>query len=128
MTKLCFLHLFLFFFYRIYELGARKFVISRIGLIGCTPSNVIRTPYSQHCNDDMNQEVKPYSDKLPTKLQELQNMLSHSLFINVDTYNFFQKIRNSPDNFGIPLISRKRKKENSMNYCLCFTLIITTVF
>jgi len=77
-------------------------VISRIGPIGCVPAYVIRTPYSHMCNEDMNQKVKPYSDKLPGKLQELQNKLSHSQLIYVDTYNFFLKIRKSPENFGIP--------------------------
>ncbi|QCD92224.1 zeta-carotene desaturase [Vigna unguiculata] len=73
---------------RIYDLGARKFVVSRIGQIGCTPTVSIRTPYSQKCNEDMNQKVKPYSDKLPGKLQELQTQLPHSLFVNLDNYNF----------------------------------------
>jgi len=96
---MCFLHFFLFP-QRIYDLGARKFVISRIGQIGCTPISVIRTPFSQNCNEDVNQIVKLYSDKLPGKLQELQTQLSHSLFINVDNYSFSQKIRNSPEKFG----------------------------
>nr|XP_007153101.1 hypothetical protein PHAVU_003G006900g [Phaseolus vulgaris]ESW25095.1 hypothetical protein PHAVU_003G006900g [Phaseolus vulgaris] len=85
---------------RIYDIGARKFVINRIGQIGCTPISVIRTPFSQNCNEDVNQMVKLYSDKLPRKLEELQTQLSHSLFINVDNYNFSEKIRNSPENFG----------------------------
>ncbi|WVZ12597.1 hypothetical protein V8G54_017127 [Vigna mungo] len=55
---------------KIYDLGARKFVVSRIGQIGCTPICVIRTPDSQECNEDINQKIKYYSDKLPGKLQE----------------------------------------------------------
>ncbi|XP_017426381.1 GDSL esterase/lipase At2g03980 [Vigna angularis] len=89
---------------RIYDLGARKFVVSRIGEIGCTPTCVIRTPYSQKCNEDINQKVKHYSEKLPVKLQELQTQLSHSHFINLDNYNFSQKIRNSPEKFGFKYI------------------------
>jgi len=83
-------------------------VVSRIGQIGCTPTIIIRTTYSQKCNEDMNQKVKPYSDKLPRKLTELQTQLPHSLFVNLDNYNFSQKIRNSPEKFGkqrLPLIS-----------------------
>jgi len=75
-------------------------VITGIGQIGCIPISVTRTPFSQNCNEVVNQMVKPYSDKLPAKLQELQTQLSHSLFIILDTYNFFQKIRISPKNFG----------------------------
>jgi len=86
-------------------------VVSTIGQIGCTPTCVIRIPYSQKCNEDINQKVKHYSDKLPGKLQDLQTQLSHSIFINLDNYNFSQKIRNSPENFGkqlLPLIFKKK--------------------
>ncbi|WVY92123.1 hypothetical protein V8G54_037637 [Vigna mungo] len=85
---------------RIYDLGARNFVVSRIGQIGCTPVSVVRTPYSLKCNEDINQKVKHYSNKLSGKLQELQTQLLNSHFINLDNYNFTQKIRNSLENFG----------------------------
>ncbi|TKY69120.1 GDSL esterase/lipase [Spatholobus suberectus] len=90
---------------RIYDLGARKFLISGVGPIGCIPASIIKTPHSQDCNEDINQKVKPYSDKFPAKLQELQTQLSGSLFINLDTYNFFKQIRNSPEKFGFLDIS-----------------------
>jgi len=112
-------------------LGARKFVVSRIGQIGCTSAFVIRTPYSQKCNEDINQKVKHYSDKLPGKLQELQTQLSNSLFINMDNYNFSEKIRNSPENFGkqrLPLISRKKKGIKNFMCFLCSNIIITYTF
>ncbi|XP_020216254.1 GDSL esterase/lipase At2g03980 [Cajanus cajan] len=85
---------------RIYDLGARKFVINSIGPVGCIPAIVIRTPHSEYCNEEINQKVKPYSEKLPGKLHDLQTQLSGSLFINLDSYNFFMKIRNSPQIFG----------------------------
>ncbi|KAK7295049.1 hypothetical protein RJT34_17952 [Clitoria ternatea] len=85
---------------RIYDLGARKFVVVGVGPVGCIPSFIIRTPQSQDCNEDINQKVKPFSDNLPGMLQELQAQLLGSLFVNVDTYNFFMKLRNSPEKFG----------------------------
>ncbi|KAL2347925.1 hypothetical protein Fmac_001925 [Flemingia macrophylla] len=85
---------------RIYDLGARKFVINSIGPIGCIPANVIRTQHSQDCNEDINEKIKPYSDKLPGKLKHLQTQLSGSLFSYLDSYNFFMKIRKSPEKFG----------------------------
>ena len=116
---------------RIYDLGARKFVVSRIGQIGCTPTCVIRTPYFQKCNEDINQKVKHYSDKLPGKLRELQTQLPHSLFINLDNYNFSQKIRKSPENFGkqcLPLICWKKGLRNSCVFCIPIGSLLILLF
>ncbi|XP_057458209.1 GDSL esterase/lipase 7-like [Lotus japonicus] len=90
---------------RIYDLGARKFVVVAIGPIGCIPGFIIRKPDSQDCNEDVNKKVMPFSDKLPGKMQELQTQLPGSLFITLDSFNIFQEIRNSPEKFGFTSIS-----------------------
>ncbi|XP_027344355.1 GDSL esterase/lipase At1g71691-like [Abrus precatorius] len=86
---------------KIYDLGARKFVIVSVGPVGCIPGLIIRTLHSQYCNEDINQKIKPYSDKLHGTLQELQTQLPSSKFITMDTYNLYKVIRNSPEKFGI---------------------------
>lgn len=92
-------------------------MISNIGPIGCAPASVIRTPHTKDCNENMNQMVKPYSDKLPRKLQDMQTELSSSLFINLDTYNFFNKIRNSPEKFGkLPWTNLSIEKQKQKVY------------
>ncbi|WJX36755.1 hypothetical protein P8452_24599 [Trifolium repens] len=85
---------------KIYELGGRKFVIIGVGPIGCIPGFIIRKPNFQDCNEDVNQKVKPFTNKLPMKIQELKSQLSGSLFTIMDTFKFFKKIRNSPEKFG----------------------------
>jgi hypothetical protein len=80
-------------------------VIIGVGPIGCIPGFIIRKPNFQDCNEDVNQKVKPFTNKLPMKIQELKSQLSGSLFTIMDTFKFFKKIRNSPEKFGELIIN-----------------------
>ncbi|XP_019431072.1 PREDICTED: GDSL esterase/lipase At2g03980-like [Lupinus angustifolius] len=75
-----------------YAYGARKFVVGTANQLGCSPS--------QFCNETINRKVKPSSEKLPIVIQKLQNQLSGSSFVYVDSFNFFNRIRNAPKEYG----------------------------
>jgi len=83
-------------------MGARKFVVAVVGQLGCSPS--------EFCDEIKNGKVKPMSDKLPRKLQELQSQLSGSLFISSNPFNFFNEIRKAPEKFGEWHLCSKYKK------------------
>jgi hypothetical protein len=80
-------------------------VIIGVGAIGCIPGFIIRKPNFQDCNEDVNQKVKPFTNKLPMKIQELKSQLPGSLFTIMDTFKFFKKIRNTPEKFGELIIN-----------------------
>ncbi|XP_019455143.1 PREDICTED: GDSL esterase/lipase At5g55050-like [Lupinus angustifolius] len=82
----------------IYDLGARKFVVGTANQLGCSPS--------QFCNESINRKVKPSSDKLPIVIRKLQNQLSGSSFVYVDSFNFFNRIRNAPKEYGFTIITK----------------------
>ncbi|KEH38117.1 GDSL-like lipase/acylhydrolase [Medicago truncatula] len=86
---------------KIYDLGGRKFVIIAIGPIGCIPDFIDKNSRSKDCNEDMNQMVKPFSNKLPWKLRELTTQLSGSVFTILDSFKMFKKIKNSSEKFGL---------------------------
>ncbi|KAE9595168.1 putative triacylglycerol lipase [Lupinus albus] len=82
----------------LYNMGARKFVVAVAGQLGCSPS--------EFCDEIKNEKVKPLSDKLPRKLQELQTQLSGSLFISSNPFNFFNEIRKAPEKFGFKTLTK----------------------
>jgi len=83
-------------FQKIYDLGGRKFVIIAIGPIGCIPDFIDKKSRSKDCNEDMNEMVKPFSNKLPWKLRELTTQLSGSVFTILDSFKMFKKIKKFP--------------------------------
>ncbi|CAL0318904.1 unnamed protein product [Lupinus luteus] len=76
----------------LYDLGARKYVVAVAGQLGCSPS--------KFCEEVKNEKIKPLSDKLPKKLQDLQAQLSGSSFISSNPFNFFNEIKNAPEKYG----------------------------
>jgi hypothetical protein len=71
-------------------------MIGSIGPVGCAPSFINRTSSSKDCNEDMNQKVKHFSNKLPWMLQELKTQLPGSLFTISDSLKMFKKIKKFP--------------------------------
>ncbi|XP_019451700.1 PREDICTED: GDSL esterase/lipase At1g71691-like [Lupinus angustifolius] len=82
----------------LYDLGGRKYVVAVSGQLGCSPS--------KFCDEVKNEKIKPLSDKLPKKLQELQSQLSGSSFISANPFNFFNEIKNAPEKYGFKNISK----------------------
>lgn len=100
LVKLYLIFFFDMYFQRMYDIGARKFMFVGIGQIGCSPRYIIRKQNSKMCNEDVNQKIKPFSDNLPQKLQILKTQLSNSLFVTVQSFNYYNKIRKSPETYG----------------------------
>jgi len=71
----------------LYDLGARKFVVS--GISRCQPHN-----YTKDCKS------RYFADKLPQRLQELRCTLSGSLFTVYDVVNVYKKITDNPQKYG----------------------------
>ncbi|KAF1888782.1 hypothetical protein Lal_00036824 [Lupinus albus] len=82
----------------LYDLGARKFIVGSVNQLGCS--------HRVFCNETMNQIVKPYSEKLQIKTQYLQKQLSGSIFISINSFNFFNEIKNAPKKYGFTNISK----------------------
>ncbi|CAJ2638441.1 unnamed protein product [Trifolium pratense] len=76
---------------RLYNLGARKFVIAGLGLLGCIPS-ILAQSNSGSCSDEVNMLVQPFNENVKTMLSNLNNNLPDSRFIFIDSSRMFQEI------------------------------------
>lgn len=59
---------------KLYLLGARKFVIYNIGLIGCTPR--MRATRNGACVKPANKLVLPFNQMLPSTIKKLKSALN----------------------------------------------------
>ncbi|KAK6917044.1 GDSL lipase/esterase [Dillenia turbinata] len=117
-------------FKRLYELGARRFLVFNIGPLGCYPIWLTTTSDSKaKCNEDINRLVSLYNGKLADKMDYLNCELSSSTFTIANTYKLVHEIINtrkygfsdvtnsccpvqSPGGFcvhmGVPCLDRKK--------------------
>ncbi|KAJ7947209.1 GDSL esterase/lipase [Quillaja saponaria] len=70
----------------LHQLGARKFALVGLGLIGCTPNALFSNGRNgTSCVEEMNSAVQIFNDKLKSLVDQLNNELSDAKFIYVNT-------------------------------------------
>ncbi|XP_010241424.1 PREDICTED: GDSL esterase/lipase At2g03980-like [Nelumbo nucifera] len=70
----------------LYMLGARKFVVANLGLIGCIPYIVNRRKPKGVCVEELNQFVEVYNSKLIELLKGQSSTLPGSTFVTLKSY------------------------------------------
>lgn len=89
----------------LYNLGARKFMISGVGSIACTPSILAQNMLSR-CSPEVDKLVNPFNSKVVSMVDALNTNLPASKFIYVDIYRMFMDIINNPKPYGFSVIDR----------------------
>ncbi|KAI4298187.1 hypothetical protein L6164_031776 [Bauhinia variegata] len=70
----------------LYELGARKFALIGLGLLGCTPFEIhTHGTNGSQCVEEENSIVQLFNDRLKPLVHQLSEELSHSKFMYVNT-------------------------------------------
>ncbi|XP_010265554.1 PREDICTED: GDSL esterase/lipase At1g71691-like [Nelumbo nucifera] len=90
---------------RLYNLGARKFVVAGLGLMGCIP-NILAQDQNGRCSDTVNQLVLPFNSNVKTMINNLNADLPGAKFIYIDVYRMFYDILTRPTNYGFSVIDR----------------------
>lgn len=88
------------FWQRIYNLGARKFLVNNIPPAGCFPSKAIRARPRGKCDEKINKAISFYNRRLPEVLHELQSKLPGFSFVHADLFGFFKELRETGKSYG----------------------------
>ncbi|XP_048437220.1 GDSL esterase/lipase At1g71691-like [Pyrus x bretschneideri] len=90
---------------RLYNLGARKFVIAGLGRLGCIPSILARNP-SGTCSDEVNCLVLPFNANVKTMINNQNTNLPGSKFIYIDIARMFEDMLLDPRTYGFIVANR----------------------
>lgn len=85
---------------RLYALGARKFFVSNVSPLGCSPFSINTKNHSGACVEEINSRVSVYNDLLPGLLTKLRSTLPGSKFVHGDIYKVFQDVMEMPESYG----------------------------
>ncbi|XP_020701352.1 GDSL esterase/lipase At1g71691-like [Dendrobium catenatum] len=84
----------------LYNLGARKFVLSGVGSLGCIPSILAQNMLTQ-CSQEIDQSlVHPFNSKMKLMVDRFNQNLTAAKFTYIDTYHIFMEIINNPGTYG----------------------------
>ncbi|KAL0909940.1 hypothetical protein M5K25_020852 [Dendrobium thyrsiflorum] len=89
----------------LYNLGARRFIIANVGVLGCIPY-VLSQNLTSHCSSEVNNLVINFNSKLRPMLHNLNTNLQGSQFVYMDIYSMFKDILENPRKYGFSLANR----------------------
>ncbi|TYI42420.1 hypothetical protein ES332_A01G097100v1 [Gossypium tomentosum] len=84
---------------RLYETGARKFVLTGIGAIGCIPAERVKNK-THECNEECNFWSVKYNEELKAMLKGLKSELQGINYSYFDTYSIMQNVIQKPSSYG----------------------------
>ncbi|KAH0453661.1 hypothetical protein IEQ34_017985 [Dendrobium chrysotoxum] len=89
----------------LYNLGARRFIIANVGVLGCIPC-VLSQNLTSHCSSEVNNLVINFNSKLRPMLHNLNTNLQGSQFVHMDIYSMFRDILENPRQYGFSVANR----------------------
>ncbi|KAL3513459.1 hypothetical protein ACH5RR_026176 [Cinchona calisaya] len=90
---------------RLYNLGARKFVIAGIGLMGCIPS-ILAQSAAGLCSEQVNQLIAPFNANSKAMINNLTANLPGARFAYIDIHNMFQDLLTNHESYGFNVVNR----------------------
>ncbi|XP_027361863.1 GDSL esterase/lipase At2g23540-like [Abrus precatorius] len=92
---------------RLYQLDARKFVISNVGPIGCIPyQRIINQLNDDDCVDLADKLATQYNARLKDLLDELNENLHGATFVLANVYDLVSELIRNHDKYGFTTASR----------------------
>ncbi|KAJ4850645.1 hypothetical protein Tsubulata_023980 [Turnera subulata] len=89
----------------LYNLGARKFVIAGLGVMGCIPSILAQSPAGL-CSEEVNQLILPFNENVKRMLNNFNANLPGAKFTFVDVHRMFQDILTNSPSYGFSVVNR----------------------
>lgn len=84
----------------LHNLGARKFVVTDLGPLGCLPSQIVRNNTVGTCLDYINDYAKNYNAALKPMLNQLTSALPGSIFCYGEVNAAIQQFITNRPNYG----------------------------
>ncbi|XP_059669430.1 GDSL esterase/lipase At1g29670-like [Cornus florida] len=86
---------------RLYNYGARKFVLIGVGQIGCSPNAIAQNRVANgSCVERINSANQLFNRRLKFLVRDLNKNLTDAKFIYINAYDIFQDILNNPSTNG----------------------------
>ncbi|KAG8476435.1 hypothetical protein CXB51_033397 [Gossypium anomalum] len=91
------------FFFRLHEMGARKFIVVGVGPLGCIPFvRALKLLRSGQCSSAVNTLIQAYNQRLKELLSRLnQEMGPETIFVFANSYNVFMDIIANYHQYGL---------------------------
>lgn len=84
---------------RLYEVGARRVIVTGTGPMGCVPAELARSN-SGECADELQRAASIFNPKLTKMLIGLNKMIGSDVFVAANTNQAHMDFISNPKSFG----------------------------
>ncbi|KAM1003661.1 hypothetical protein EV1_003915 [Malus domestica] len=85
---------------RLYELGARKVLVTGTGPLGCVPSELAQRSQNGECNPELQNAGAIFNPQLIQMVQGLNKQLGSDIFITANAFDMHMDFISDPQKFG----------------------------
>lgn len=88
------------FLQRLYDLGARRVLVTGTGPLGCVPAELAMRSRNGQCAADLQQASSLYNPQLVQMLKDLNKKYKSQVFISANTQQMHNDFISNPQAFG----------------------------
>ncbi|KAF5482537.1 hypothetical protein F2P56_003095 [Juglans regia] len=85
---------------RLYELGARRVMVTGTGPLGCVPAELAMRSRNGECAEELQQAAGIFNPELVQMIQQLNSDLGADVFVAANAFQMNMDFINSPQRFG----------------------------
>lgn len=110
---------------RLYQLDARKFVISNVGPVGCIPyQRIINELNDEDCVDLANELATQYNSRLKDLVAELNENLPGATFVLANVYDLVSELIVNYHKYGNSLLCIFLLWIHALQYFIYYSIVL----
>ncbi|CAH1430122.1 unnamed protein product [Lactuca virosa] len=109
---------------RLYELGARKVLVTATGPLGCAPSIIAVRSQKGECAKELQQAANLFNPQVTAMISLLNKKLGKDIFISVEAHHIYLDFINKPKTFGFEVVNKAccgQGPYNGLGLCTAFS-------
>ena len=86
---------------RLYELGARRVLVTGTGPLGCVPAELAQRSRNGECSADLQRAAALFNPQLVQMLNQLNSELGSDVFVSANAFDMKMDFINDPQAYGM---------------------------
>lgn len=86
---------------RLYELGARRVLVTGTGPLGCVPAELAQRSRNGECSAELQRAAALFNPQLVQMLNQLNSELGSDVFVSANAFDMKMDFINDPQAYGM---------------------------
>jgi len=92
--------MFVYIFQRLYEIGARRVLVTGTGPLGCVPAELAQRSVNGECSAELQRAASLFNPQLVQIIRQLNSEIGSDVFVAVNTQQMHVDFISEPQRYG----------------------------